>query len=73
MLESNLRPSTKLLIGIIIAVTLLGGVYIIWQQQASTSINSFDKCVEAGNPVMETYPEQCIHKGRLFTKDPLPR
>lgn len=32
-----------------------------------TSINSFEECVAAGNPVMESYPEQCAANGKTFT------
>lgn len=38
-------------------------------------ITSFEECVDAGNPVMESYPEQCSANGRTFTnsspRDPL--
>jgi len=30
------------------------------------SINSFEECVAAGNPVMESYPRQCSANGRNF-------
>ncbi|MDQ3015028.1 MAG: hypothetical protein M3Q73_04130 [bacterium] len=34
------------------------------------SINSFEECAEAGNPIMESYPEQCrTADGRLFVRD----
>ena len=32
-------------------------------------VNSFEDCVAAGNPVMESYPEQCQHDGKTFTRD----
>jgi len=33
-------------------------------------INSFEECVEAGNPVMESYPPQCaVPGGPTFTED----
>lgn len=31
-------------------------------------INSFEECVAAGNPVMESYPPQCRANGRTFVK-----
>jgi hypothetical protein len=34
-----------------------------------TRITNFDECVAAGNPVMESYPEQCRANGKTFTKD----
>lgn len=37
------------------------------QQQ---EINSFEECVAAGNPIMESYPPQCaVPGGRSFTED----
>ncbi len=35
----------------------------------SAQINNFDECVAAGNPVMESYPEQCAANGKTFTKN----
>lgn len=35
--------------------------------QAAQSIDSFAECVAAGNPVMESYPEQCRAGDRTFT------
>ena len=31
-------------------------------------VNSFGECVAAGNPVMESYPRQCVHEGRTFVE-----
>ena len=36
--------------------------------QGSAGINSFDDCVAAGNPVMESYPRQCRHGNKTFTE-----
>ena len=30
-------------------------------------INSFSECAEAGNPIMESYPERCSAGGKSFT------
>jgi hypothetical protein len=32
------------------------------------TISSFDDCVAAGNPVMESYPRQCAAEGNTFTE-----
>jgi len=38
--------------------------------QKETSINSFEECVKAGYPVMESYPRQCrTPDGRSFTEN----
>lgn len=37
---------------------------------AQKEISSFEECVEAGYPVMESYPRQCrIANGTTFTED----
>ena len=33
------------------------------------SVNDFESCVEAGNPIMESYPEQCSHDGETYTNN----
>ena len=38
------------------------------QYTAPGKINSFDACVAAGNPVMESYPRQCAANGETFTE-----
>ncbi len=51
-------------------VTLLVGLvaWTVWQRTSSqASVNSFQACVDAGNPVMESYPEQCRANGQTFT------
>lgn len=32
-------------------------------------VTNFEECVAAGNPVMESYPRQCSHKGEIFTEE----
>lgn len=42
------------------------------QSQSSTpgqQITNFDECVAAGNPVMESFPEQCSANGQTFVND----
>jgi len=31
-------------------------------------INNFKECVAAGNPIMESYPRQCIAKNQTYTE-----
>jgi len=35
---------------------------------SGSGINSFDACVAAGNPVMESYPRQCRADGKTFVE-----
>lgn len=61
----------KLEIGLI-ALVILGvigvGVYS-WRtgEKKEQAINSFADCVAAGNPVMQSFPEQCAANGQTFT------
>ena len=34
--------------------------------EENKDINSFEDCVRAGNPVLESYPQQCVADGRTF-------
>jgi hypothetical protein len=59
---------------ILIVVVLVAGVgLLVWQRRSpkqagtTTQIYSFQACVDAGNPVMESYPEQCSANGKTFT------
>ncbi len=36
---------------------------------STSNINSFEECVAAGNPVMESYPRQCNAGGKTFTEE----
>jgi len=40
-----------------------------WECAAEKKITSFEECVAAGNPVMESYPRQCRADGQLFVED----
>lgn len=55
-----------------ISVMLLMALGFVWysRKYEEKSINGFEECVEAGNPVMESYPEQCRSKdGRVFSRN----
>lgn len=53
---------------IILIIAAIGAVgWFAWRlNDRPTGINSFADCVAAGNPVMESYPEQCIANGNTF-------
>jgi Immunoglobulin-like domain of bacterial spore germination len=62
----------KPLIGVVLALAVLGGG--AWLVHVSTksyaNISSYDECVAAGYPVMETSPAQCsTPDGRTFTQE----
>jgi hypothetical protein len=42
---------------------------VVYPNGTSRIPNSFEECVMAGNPVMESYPRQCRSNGRTFVED----
>jgi hypothetical protein len=66
--------STLPLVLILIVILLFAGTWFFTTKQSDTSvpdqivIQTFAECVAAGNPVLESYPEQCrTATGELFT------
>jgi hypothetical protein len=66
------------LVLVVVLIGLIGGAgYYVYRAQdkkeqadsSKKSITNFDECVAAGNPVMESYPEQCAADGQTFTND----
>lgn len=61
----NIKPWVVAIL--VVAIVVLTGfvVYSVWRQPEEAtdgkpaSVVSFDTCVAAGNPVMESYPRQC--------------
>jgi hypothetical protein len=65
----NKVEKTALVLGSFMLVTLLVGGIIIFSIPTTPKITNFDQCVAAGNPILESYPEQCKTKsGQSFTK-----
>lgn len=55
----------------VIAGTLLAALFILYlgyNNIKTNSVASFEQCLEAGNPVMESYPRQCIANGKTFVE-----
>ena len=58
------------IITILIIVIVAGIVASRNNTTQRRGINTFEECVAAGNPIMESYPEQCMTKdGRSFTRE----
>lgn len=57
------------------AVALLGAAWLFVSympgtiMDGSAAITNFDECAAAGNPVMESYPRQCMANGQNFVED----
>ena len=59
--------SQRYLLTILIIIIL---AIILQQTTVQTPVvNNFQECVQAGNPVMESYPRQCRHNGQLFIEE----
>jgi hypothetical protein len=56
------------LIGLIILLGLFGYVYSQRADLPDDEISNFSECVEAGNPVMESFPRQCTANGVTYTE-----
>lgn len=62
---------------IIVVIGLIGAVgWLVYDRQkvktgetATKEITSFEECVAAGNPIMESYPPQCAANGKTFIQD----
>lgn len=62
----------KLALLILIALILIAAVSIfvfpkIFKKPAS--VTSFDECVQAGYPILDSYPARCVASGKSFTQD----
>ena len=64
-----MEKSTWLGVGAILLVLVALYFFTMTNREPQVAINSFDECVAAGNPVMESYPRQCrTPDGRLFVE-----
>jgi hypothetical protein len=63
-------PNKTLMIAILL-VTVVGiiGWFIVSGQRTTQSVETFEECVAAGNPVMKSYPEQCFANGKLYINE----
>lgn len=65
-------PFGKILVaGIVILITLLAFgliAYLIMNHNKTQAITSYEECVAAGYPIMESYPEQCAANSQTFTR-----
>lgn len=59
------------LIGAVVVLVIILGVFLAREEQSGQNIRvtNFEECVEAGFPVMESYPEQCSDGEETYTRD----
>lgn len=72
-----MKTGTTIIVAIIVGVAL--GVYAVQtgviggvndsQSNDTQVVTNFQECVEAGNPIMESYPRQCRHDGETFVEE----
>lgn len=67
-----LKKYDRLLSILVILALIVGGIVAIdafGKTDVTNAIDSFEDCAAAGNPIMESYPEQCaVPGGQTFTK-----
>ena len=62
--------NSKRLIVILLICLFIFSAGFLWQllnDKSDKVITSFDSCTKAGNPIMESYPEQCSANGKTYT------
>ncbi|HAG27319.1 TPA: hypothetical protein DCG61_00840 [Patescibacteria group bacterium] len=57
----------NLITTIIVVALIAAGFYFLTREDGKVS--NFEECVEAGNPVMESYPRQCSSDGQTFVEE----
>lgn len=62
-------PVRILVLILISAVLALISWMVFRIRNQQPEINDFDSCVAAGNPILETYPEQCTYNGQSFFRE----
>lgn len=53
---------------VFVVAAIYFGVWGWLAYQEKQAITTFEECAAAGNPIMESYPEQCIANGKTFTR-----
>lgn len=53
---------------IVLILTAAAGAWWLFGASSDTPITTFEECVAAGNPVMESYPLQCRADGHTFAQ-----
>lgn len=56
----------KMLLGLFMLTALVATTWFAVKASSGTKVHDFDSCVAAGNPILETFPEQCSHRGQSY-------
>lgn len=73
-MKKNQRGFSTVVLAIIVVVVAVAAVagWLVYnnsQDDTTSKITNFEECVAAGNPVMDSYPEQCSANGQTFVKE----
>ena len=66
---SEKEAKDKLKLFYVLLGLLILAVLIFFFIQTKEEVTNFEDCIAAGNPAMESYPRQCIHKDQHFVED----
>lgn len=64
-----MKTKKELLIIILVLIVLGSNGFWILSKKPKAPVTNFEECVALGNPIMESYPARCSHKGVSFTED----
>lgn len=67
----KIRPVLVIItiLAIVLVTVIAIGVALFINNQRANSISSYEQCVQAGHPILESYPERCITPdGKSFTR-----
>jgi hypothetical protein len=58
---------------IIVLLLIIGALFVFFGKDKQGVISSFQECIDAGYPVMESYPRQCrTSDGGYFVEEIIP-
>lgn len=67
--DKNKNLGVVIVVGLVLL--LVGAfMYLKWQEyEKYSNINTYEECVAAGYPILESYPPQCRANSKLFAQD----
>ena len=68
-IEMEKRDFVNISVGIIVITAAVLLIMFLTRGPIMTEISSFDECVAAGYPVMESFPRQCSAGGKTFVEE----
>lgn len=55
---------------VLVSIIIIAGAFVVFRgDNEEVLITTFEECVSAGNPVMESYPRQCRSGGQAFIEN----